>query len=64
MVDGISVLKKELAAAKQRVDALSSAITTLTGGKSAGVSNARRKKISIALKKSWAERRKKEGKKT
>lgn len=57
-MDSITVLNKELAEARTRVDALTSAIAAL-GGKSSGgkkrhVSAATRKKIAAAQKKRWA----------
>ncbi len=61
-MDSVTVLKKERDQLQKRVVALNSAIATLSGGKSSGVSKAKRKKISIAMKKSWVERKKKEGK--
>jgi hypothetical protein len=63
-MNSVTVLKKERDHLQQRVVALNSAIAILSGGKSSRVSNAKRKKISIALRRSWAERKKKEGKKT
>jgi hypothetical protein len=62
-MDSVTVLKKERDQLQMRVVALNSAIATLSGVKSSVVSNAKRRKISIALKKSWAQRKKKEGKK-
>ena len=62
-MDSVTVLKKERDQLQTRVVALNSAIATLSGVKSSVVSNAKRRKISIALKKSWAQRKKKEGKK-
>ncbi len=64
-MDSVAVLKKERAQLAIRIKALDSAIAVLDGGRRPGnkVSDAKRRKISIALKKSWAERKKKEGKK-
>jgi len=64
-MDSVAVLKKERAQLAIRIKALDSAIAVLGGGRRPGnkVSDAKRRKISIALKKSWAERKKKEGKK-
>jgi hypothetical protein len=62
-MDSVTVLKNERKQLQKRVAALNSAIATLSGGKSSGVSDEKRRKISIALKRSWAKRRKREGKK-
>jgi len=64
-VDGLAVLRKELAEAQSRVKALTSAIAVLGGStvKSKGkMPAARRAKIAKAMKASWA--KKKAGKKS
>ena len=66
MANSLDILKAELSQAKKRVAALTTAITVLGGkpstGKVSTMSSARRKKISRAMKKRWAEKKKKAGK--
>ena len=62
MANSLDVLKAELFEAKKRVVALTTAIAVLGGksskGKYSTMPPARRKKISLAMKKRWAERKK------
>jgi hypothetical protein len=69
-MNSVDVLKKERAALFDRIKAVDRAIKVLggwnsSGGKTTGgggITDAKRRKISIALKKSWAARKAKEKK--
>ena len=62
MTNSVDVLKKERSELASRIKALDSAIAVLGGGKASGKSStmpaSRRRKIALAMKKRWAEKKK------